>query len=112
MVFSTARPAGMGDGRRRIGRIVEEDRKPPKANGGVATATATAPADAPAGRPDKDAPQGKGQQAAEAPDRQADAPPKGEAPAGEPPVRDAPASAPGATPGGPGGNAGEPGGRP
>src|SRR5512132_2841584 len=46
IVVSAARPAGLGDGRRRIGRTVEDDRKPPKANGGVATATA----------PDKDAP--------------------------------------------------------
>jgi transcription termination factor Rho len=91
---------------------VEEDRKPPKANGGVATATATAPADAPAGRPDKDAPQGKGQQAAEAPDRQADAPPKGEAPAGKPPAGDAAASARGATADGPGGKQGDQGGKP
>ncbi len=34
---------------------MEEDRKPPKANGGVATATAPAATEAPAGRPDKDA---------------------------------------------------------
>jgi len=91
---------------------VEEDRKPPKANGGVATATAPAATDAPAGRPDKDAPQGKGQQAAEAPARQADAPAKGEAPAGKPPAGDAAASARGATADGPGGRQGDQGARP
>ena len=86
---------------------MEEDRKPPKANGGVATATAPAAAEAPAsargatadgpaGRPDKD---------------KAAAPEQGKGPeapaAGKPPSAEASASARGATADGSGGRQGD-----
>ena len=103
---------------------MEEDRKPAKANGGVATATATAPAgndapasapgataDRPAGRPEKDAAHGKGQHAAEAAARQPDAPAKGEAPAAKPPAGDGAAAARAATADAPGGRQGDQGGK-
>src|SRR4029453_9254093 len=111
IVVSTARPARVGDGRRRIGRTVEDDRKPTKANGGVATATvpdkdaqASGEASVPGRNGPAEAPSGKQQRAASgeagAPAKGQEAPParQGQGQGQQPAGGDAAAAKPGAAP--------------